>query len=74
MKAIIYTKENCTHCQKAKQLFDSKQIEYHELLIGRDITREQVLEQLPHAKTLPQIWLDNSYIGGFSELSAFFTK
>ena len=74
MKAIIYTKENCTHCQKAKQLFDSKQIEYQELLIGRDITREQVLEQLPHAKTLPQIWLDNSYIGGFSELSAFFTK
>jgi glutaredoxin-related protein len=74
MKAIIYTKENCTYCQKAKQLFDSKQIEYQELLIGRDITREQVLEQLPHAKTLPQIWLDNSYIGGFNELSAFFTK
>lgn len=74
MKALIYTKENCGYCQQAKQLFETKKINYTEMLIGRDITREQVLAQLPHAKSLPQIWLDDNYIGGFYELSAFFDK
>ena len=86
MNAIIYTKDNCPFCVQAKALLDSKHIAYQEMIISPGFnekplktnqqytTREYLLEQLPNAKSVPQIWLNNSYIGGYSELSAFFAN
>jgi hypothetical protein len=36
---------------------------------ARDWTREQLLEAVPDARTLPQIFLDDQHIGGFTDLS-----
>jgi glutaredoxin len=74
MRAEIWTKENCPYCVRAKALFNQKGVEYEEKIIGRDTTREQLLERVPHAKTVPQIWLDGEYIGGYTELVSFYDK
>lgn len=84
MKAEIWTKPNCPYCVKAKNLFNIKGVEFDEVLIGFDenntpalsenqkiSTREELLERVPNAKTVPQIWLDDNYIGGYTELAAF---
>jgi len=68
MKAIVWSKENCPYCLQAKALLDSKKIEYEERNIMHDWTREQLLEAVPTARTLPQIFLDEQHIGGFTEL------
>ena len=47
-------------------------IKYEERKIGKDWTREQLLESVPSAKTVPQIFLDGNYIGGFTELRKYF--
>ncbi len=68
MKATIWSKENCTFCVQAKQLLESKGIEFEERKIGKDWTKEQLLEAVPTARTVPQIFLDEQYVGGYQEL------
>jgi len=86
MKAEIYTRADCGHCVRAKKLLDHNKIEYKEYVIslGYDeepltenvqyVTKEQLKERVPHAKTIPQIFLDGNYIGGADELMEFFSK
>lgn len=72
MKAIIWSKDNCAFCVRAKQLLESKQIEYEERNIAEGKwTREQLLEAVPNARTVPQIFIDNKHVGGFTELREF---
>lgn len=74
MNAIIYTKINCPHCAKAKNLFQQQNINYRELVIGESATLDDLLAKVPNAKTVPQIWLEENYIGGYRELEAFFSN
>jgi glutaredoxin 3 len=67
-KAIVWSKDSCPFCLQAKALLESKGIEYEERNINKDYTKEQLLESVPTARTLPQIFLDDEYIGGFTEL------
>ena len=67
-KAIIWSKENCPFCVQAKALLESKGIDYEERNVMHEWTKEQLLEAVPTARTLPQIFLDEQYIGGFTEL------
>ena len=68
MKAIVWSKDNCPYCVQAKNLLQSKGIEYEERNINNNYTKDQLLEAVPNARTLPQIFIDNNYIGGFTEL------
>jgi len=68
MKALVWSKNGCTFCTQAKELLESRGIDYEERNINTEWTREQLLEEVPTARTLPQIFLDDNYIGGFTEL------
>ena len=68
IKAIVWSKENCPYCLQAKALLESQGIEFEERNVQTDWTKEQLLAAVPTARTLPQIFLDDNYIGGFTEL------
>ena len=69
MKAVVWSKDNCSHCVQAKNLLQSKGIEFEERNITQGTwTREQLLESVPNARTLPQIFIDEELVGGFNEL------
>ena len=72
MKAVVWSKNQCPFCVQAKALLTQKGIEYEEKKIGDGYTKEDLLEAVPHAMTVPQIFLDGELIGGFKELSAKF--
>ena len=72
MKAIVWSKDHCPFCDQAKNLLRLKNIEYEERNINHDWTREQLLEAVPDARTVPQIFLDGKLIGGFTELRRHF--
>ncbi len=75
MKAIVWSKDQCPFCVQAKNLLASKGIEYEERNITQGTwTKEQLLEAVPTARTLPQIFLDDKLIGGFTELRAHLQK
>jgi glutaredoxin 3 len=68
MKAIVWSKDQCPYCVQAKTLLESRGIEYEERNVSKDWTREQLLEAVPTARTLPQIFLGEELVGGFTEL------
>jgi glutaredoxin 3 len=72
MKAVVWSKNACPFCDQAKNLLKLKGIEFEERNISTDWTREQLLEAVPDARTVPQIFLDEQLIGGFTELRKYF--
>ena len=74
MKAIVWSKYHCPYCDQAKALLKQKGIEFEERKIGDGYTREELLESVPNARTVPQIFLDEEYIGGYTELVKYFKE
>ena len=74
MKAIVWSKDNCTFCDQAKALLEQRNIAYEEKKIGFGFSREDLLEAVPTARTLPQIFLDQELVGGFTELRKKLTE
>lgn len=72
MRATVWSKDNCPYCVQAKALLNQKGIEFEEKKIGEGYTREDLLEAVPTARTVPQIFLDGELVGGFTELRAKF--
>ena len=70
MKATVWSKHHCTFCDQAKALLKQKGIPFEEKKIGDGYTKEELLEAVPTARTLPQIFLNEEYIGGYQELKA----
>jgi glutaredoxin 3 len=77
MDAIIYSKNGCGYCVAAKRLLESKGITYEEYNMSlQPEKREELLEAVNALgvvpRTVPQIWLNNKYIGGFDELKSHY--
>lgn len=68
MKAIVWSKYNCPYCEQAKSLLKMKNIPFEERKIGDGYTKEDLLEAVPTARTVPQIFLDEELVGGFDDL------
>jgi glutaredoxin 3 len=74
MKAIVWSKYNCPYCDQAKALLTQKGIEFEERKIGDGYTKEDLLEAVPSARTVPQIFLGEELVGGFTELKKRLTN
>jgi len=74
MKAVVWSKYHCPFCDQAKALLTAKGIQFEEKKIGDGFTKEDLLEAVPNARTVPQIFLDDKSIGGFTELKAYLAK
>ena len=68
MMVKIFGKDNCAYCNMAKQLCESKGVEYEYLMLGEDYQQEEFFSTFPGARTFPQIILNGENIGGFNEL------
>ena len=72
MKVLIYTKDNCIWCDRAKILLDSKKISYNEVDLSDDSDRLKFYEKIgDNVKTVPQVFIDDKRIGGFQDLKVF---
>jgi glutaredoxin 3 len=67
----IYTKFGCGYCYRAKQLLDKKGAEYseHDITMGGP-KKDEMLARAPTARTVPQIFIGETHVGGSDELSA----
>ena len=64
----IYSKSNCSFCDKAKYYFDQNDITYQEHNVEIPETFKILLERNPNARTMPQIFIDDKLIGGYTDL------
>ena len=67
---LIYSKDNCPWCVKAKELLDAHGLEYIELKFGQDFDADDLRARIgPDRKlTVPQIMFDDELVGGFEDL------
>jgi glutaredoxin 3 len=74
-RIILYTTEFCGYCRAAKQLLLSKGLDFEEIDVGGDQTkRAEMIERAGGRRTVPQIFIDGSHVGGYQELAALDRK
>jgi len=71
MKAILWSKYHCPYCDQAKNLLKARGIPFEEKKIGDGYTKEELLVAVPNARTLPQIFINEQLVGGFSDLREY---
>jgi glutaredoxin 3 len=69
-KILIYTTQFCPYCVRAKQLLDQKGAEYDELKVDGNPELRQVMTKKSNSRTVPQIWIGDTHVGGCNELFA----
>ena len=67
----IYTKMGCGFCHRAKQLLNAKGVDYteHDITMG-GAERDEMLARAPMARTVPQIFIGDTHVGGSDDLTA----
>lgn len=70
MKIDVYTRYEppCSYCMATKASLHSKNMEFNEFVVGKDLSTDELREKFPLARTLPVIMVDGKYIGGYNEL------
>ena len=64
----VYTTRWCGYCVRAKALLDGKGLEYEEIALDDDPAFRRSLQELTGGWTVPQILIDGTPIGGYTEL------
>ncbi len=69
-KVKIYTREWCGYCTAALNLLDQKGVDYEHIDASGKPELRAWLVKASGQRTVPQIFIDEKPIGGFSELRA----
>jgi len=67
-KVEIYSKSNCSYCVMAMNFFDSKNMQYEVYSADDPKIFSEMMERNPQARTVPQIFIDDQLIGGYTDL------
>jgi thioredoxin reductase (NADPH) len=70
MSIAIYTRNRCPYCTAAKQLLQSKGVEWTEIDIEAEAGRRDEMIERSGRLTVPQIFIGDTHVGGFDDLSA----
>ncbi|QKQ24419.1 glutaredoxin [Candidatus Ruthia endofausta] len=68
-KKIIYCSDSCPFCQRAYQLFEKRGIPFKKYHVKSQNDWNKVKEKIGR-ETVPQVFINGFYIGGFNGLSA----
>ena len=67
-KIVMYTTQYCPFCIQAKSLLRHKGVTFEEIDIGGDDQLRTKMVETSGRRTVPQIFINDSPIGGFEEL------
>ena len=70
MEVKIYSTNWCPYCANTKRFLDEKGIEYEEINIETEGMSREDLEKITGGRTVPQIVIDDTPIGGYKDLIA----
>jgi glutaredoxin 3 len=70
-EVIIYSKDYCPYCVKAKNLITRKGKTFREIDITHDeALQKEMIDKSGGRKTVPQIFIGDIHVGGFDDLCA----
>jgi len=71
MKAIIWSTNTCTYCEAARTYLEARNVEIEMRKLGDGWAMAQLHDEVPGARTVPQIFIDGQYIGGYDAVKEF---
>lgn len=76
MKPVrVYTTDYCGYCTRAKQFLTGKGVPYEEIDVSNDdALRADLVEKSNGQRTVPQIFIGDHHVGGYSDLVALEAK
>ena len=66
----VYSTRFCPYCTAAKSLLSAKGADYNEIAVDSDPQLRLEIAERSGQRTVPQIWINEDHIGGYSELAA----
>ena len=69
-KVVIYSKNYCPYCDRAKNLLKAKGVPFEEHNIENKPEEMKALMEKTGLRTVPQIFIDDKLIGGFDDMNA----
>ena len=69
----VYGTTICLYCDKAENLLKTKDLPFEKIHIDQDEDAEDYIVKQGF-RTVPQIWLDDKWIGGYDDLVKFLNK
>lgn len=66
----IYTKDYCPYCTMAKDYFRNRNLEFTEIDLSKKPDELATLKERTHHMTVPQIFVDGEFIGGYTDMVA----
>ena len=67
----LYTTRFCPYCVAARQLLSGKGVAYEDIAVDGDTAlRREMTELAGGARTVPQIWVGATHVGGYTELAS----
>jgi len=66
----IYSSDYCPYCSRAKQLLKMKNAKFNEIKVDGSNKLRQEMMAKSGQRTVPQIWIDSTHVGGCDELFA----
>ena len=73
-KVVIYSKTYCPFCVRAKNLMESKGVAFEEIMVDSKPELFAELKKRSGMMTVPQIFIDDKLVGGYTELAALEEK
>ncbi len=73
-KITLYTADWCPFCVRAKRLLEDKNLKYDEVNVDQHPGKREEMAAKTGHKTIPMIFINDKFIGGFSELSTLNEK
>lgn len=67
-RVLMYTTAICPYCNNAKKLLAQKDVTVEELRIDREPQLRQEMMDKSGQRTVPQIWIGATHVGGFTDL------
>lgn len=71
---LIYTANLCPFCTMAKRLLDKKGATYSEINVDAKPELRQKMMEETKRRTVPQIYIGSTHVGGFDDLRALDMK
>lgn len=67
----LYTSPTCGYCHAAKRLLTSKGVNFSEVdVVAAPERRAEMIERANGRRTVPQIFIGETHVGGFDDLAA----
>jgi len=69
MSVTLYTTRFCPYCVAAKRLLTAKGVSFEDIPVDGDPELRRKMSERAGQRTVPQIWIGDTHVGGYTELA-----